>query len=101
MFSMIPTEEYKELITSDLEHEFLRADHHQAVEEIKELKAKLGETQEKLEGLLNFLTSGQNPRWDEEYKSYDLIDNSKIADYINQNFLKDGKLNIKGNTDND
>lgn len=97
---MIPSEEYKDLIIADLEFELLRGEHRQAVEEIKELKAKLGETQEKLEGLLNCITSGQEPRWDKEYKSYDLADNTKLADYINKNFVKDGKLNVKGN-DND
>ena len=94
MFAVITTEEYKSLLNAQQEGEIFMMQLAEATSELRTYR-------ENLEGLLNFLTSGQNPRWDEEYKSYDLIDNSKIADYINQNFLKDGKLNIKGNTDND
>ena len=94
MFAVITTEEYKSLLNAQQEGEIFMMQLAEATSELRIYK-------ENLEGLLNFLTSGQNPRWDEEYKSYDLIDNSKIADYINQNFLKDGKLNIKGNDNND
>ena len=94
MYALITTDEYKNLLNAQQEGEVFMMQLAEATTELRTYK-------ENLEGLLNFLTSGQNPRWDEEYKSYDLIDNSKIADYINQNFLKDGKLNIKGNTDND
>ncbi len=94
MYALITTDEYKSLLNAQQEGEVFMMQLAEATTELRTYK-------ENLEGLLNFLTSGQNPRWDEEYKSYDLIDNSKIADYINQNFLKDGKLNIKGNTDND
>lgn len=94
MYAIITTDEYKNLLNAQQEGEVFMMQLAEATTELRTYK-------ENLEGLLNFLTSGQSPRWDEEYKSYDLIDNSKIADYINQNFLKDGKLNIKGNTDND
>ena len=103
MFAMIPAEEYKNLIISDLEHELLRADHHQAVEEIKELKEKLGKTQEKLIELLNCITQGiKSPKWEDgKYEGFDLADNKTIADYINKNFVKDGILTVKGNDNND
>ena len=102
MFSMIPSEEYKNLIIADLEFELLRGEHRQAVEEIKDLKAKLGETQEKLAGLLCCITQGiKSPKWeDSKYEGFDLADNKTIADYINKNFLKDGILTVRSN-DND
>jgi hypothetical protein len=101
MLAMITTEEYKELILKEQECEQMKLDFIELAEEEKELKEKLGKTQEKLEGLLNCITSGQEPRWEEEYRSYDLADNLVISDYINKNFVKDGKLNVKGNDNND
>lgn len=93
MFAVITTDEYKSLLNAQQEGEIFMMQLAEATTELRTYK-------ENLEGLLNCITSGQEPRWDKEYKSYDLADNTTIANYINKNFVKDGKLNVKGN-DND
>lgn len=94
MYAIITTEEYKNLINAQQEGEVFMMQLAEATTELRTYKANL-------EGLLNCITTGLEPRWDEEYKSYDLVDNTKLADYINEHFVTDGKLNIKGNDNND
>ena len=94
MLAMITTEEYKELINAQQEGEVFMMQLAEATTELRTYKANL-------EGLLEFITKGENPKYDGEYKDYQLEYVSEIADYINKHFVKDGKLNVKGNTDND
>lgn len=94
MYAIITTDEYKELIKAQQDGENYADAFHECLEELKQ-------TQLKLEGLLNCITSGKNPKWDGAYNSYELADNSTIADYINKNFVKDGTLTVKGNDNND
>ena len=94
MYAIITTDEYKNLLNAQQEGEIFMMQLAEASTELREYK-------ERLEGLLNCITDGKNPHWDGAYNSYELADNSTIANYINQNFLKDGKLNIKGNDNND
>lgn len=93
MFAMITTDEYKELINAQQEGEVFMMQLAEATTELRTYKANL-------EGLLEFITKGENPKYDGEYKDYQLEYVSEIADYINKHFVKDGKLNVKGN-DND
>lgn len=93
MFAMITTDEYKELINAQQEGEVFMMQLAEATTELRTYKANL-------EGLLNFITKGENPKYDGEYKDYQLEYSSEITDYINKNFVKDGRLNVKGN-DND
>lgn len=93
MFAMITTDEYKELINAQQEGEVFMMQLAEATTELRTYK-------EKLEGLLNCITNGENPKWDEQYRSYEIVDNLVLTDYINKHFVKDGKLNVKGN-DND
>lgn len=94
MLAMITTEEYKELINAQQEGEVFMMQLAEATTELRTYKANL-------EGLLEFITKGENPKYDGEYKDYQLEYVSEIADYINKNFVKDGKLNVKGNDNND
>lgn len=94
MFAMITTDEYKELINAQQEGEVFMMQLAEATTELRTYKANL-------EGLLEFITKGENPKYDGEYKDYQLEYVSEIADYINKHFVKDGKLNIKGNDNND
>lgn len=93
MFAMITTDEYKELINAQQEGEVFMMQLAEATTELRTYKANL-------EGLLNFITKGENPKYDGAYKDYQIEYSSEITDYINKNFVKDGILNIKGN-DND
>lgn len=94
MFAMITTDEYKELINAQQEGEVFMMQLAEATTELRTYKANL-------EGLLEFITKGENPKYDGEYKDYQLEYVSEIADYINKHFVKDGKLNVKGNDNND
>lgn len=94
MYAIITTEEYKKLLNAQQEGEIFMMQLAEATTELRTYK-------EKLEGLLNCITNGENPKWDEQYRSYELADNLVVTDYINKNFVKDGKLNVKGNDNND
>ena len=94
MFAMITTDEYKKLINAQQEGEVFMMQLAEATTELRTYKANL-------EGLLEFITKGENPKCDGEYKDYQLEYVSEIANYINKNFVKDGKLNVKGNDNND
>jgi hypothetical protein len=90
---MITTDEYKELINAQQEGEVFMMQLAEATTELRTYKANL-------EGLLNCITNGENPKWDEQYRSYELADTLVVTDYINKNFLKDGILTVRSN-DND
>lgn len=93
MFAMITTDEYKELINAQQEGEVYK-------EQLAEASTEVRELTEKLVGLLNCITSGENPKWNKTYRSYDMADENTIANYINDNFVEDGILTIRSN-DND
>lgn len=91
MLTMITSEEYKNLVLVDSEY-------HRLSEEFKDAKEKLKLTEIALENLLLMLTKGKTtPDYKDGFKSFDIEIDINIANYINENFLTDCRLDIKHN----
>lgn len=96
--TMISNEEYKELV---LKEEYL----FQASQELEDVKQELLETKyrvlnlnNELNCLLRRLTGGKEvSQWEDgKFETYDLADRQLIVDYINENYVVNGKLLLKG-----
>jgi hypothetical protein len=92
MFAVITTDEYKELISAKEEGEQYMMAYTDAVQELKAVR-------ESLDNLLLLITKGEKKsRWqDGNFEDYDLESKDEIAEYINKNFMKDGRLTVKEN----
>ena len=91
MIAMITTEEYQELIMAKKRGENDRIVRKKAEEELRNVKAELN-------CLLRVLTDGKEViQWnDGKFECYDLADRQVITNYINENYIKNGKLMLKG-----
>ena len=87
MFAVITTEEYQELLQAKNENEFIK-------EELSCTEAKLLKTKNSLQEFVFLITKGEiRSKWSEGlFEGFDLVKDSEIAEYINTNFMKDGKL---------
>lgn len=86
MITMITSEEYRELVLGEEERDRL-------LEELKYKEEQLEKAQKTLEELLLMLTKGTGiPKYGDKFESYDIIDDSVIADYINTHFKDKGTL---------
>lgn len=87
MFAMITTEEYKELLKAKDEAEFLQ-------EEMIITKAHLTKSKSAIKDLILFITKGETKsKWnDGNFEGFDLAKSDDIAKYINENYMKDGRL---------
>lgn len=97
MFAMITTEEYKELL---LAQEALGS----VAQELSYCDKKRQKAEDALKELLLMLTKGQTTvNWsDKKFAWHDLARAEEVAEYINKNYVIDGKLQfekVKGKTD--
>ena len=94
MYAVITTEEYKELLSAKQEGEVYMMEFTKAVTELKEVR-------EKLDNLLLTITKGEtHSKWQEGmFEYFDLVEKEVLAGYINENFMKNGRLTIKENND--
>ena len=94
MFAVITTDEYKELLSAKQEGEVYMMEFTNAVAELKE-------TREKLDNLLLCITKGAtHSKWDGgNFEYFDLVEKEKLVGYINENFMKNGRLDVKENND--
>ena len=92
MFAVITTDEYKELLSAKQEGEVYMMEFTKAVTELKE-------TREQLDNLLLTITKGEtHSKWQEGmFEYFDLVEKEVLAGYINENFMKNGRLTIKEN----
>jgi hypothetical protein len=92
MFAMITTDEYKELLSAKEEGEQYMMAYTDAVQELKAVR-------ESLDNLLLLITKGEKKsQWEDgKFESFDLAEKNDIAKYINENFMKDGRLTVKEN----
>ena len=97
MFAMITTEEYKELL--------LAKQYSEALEEDNNILAdRVIEAEECLRELLLMLTKGHTSvNWsDKKFAWHDLARSEEVAEYLNKNYVIDGRLQfekVKENTD--
>lgn len=91
MIAMITTEEYQKLILAKQQGELDRIMCGKAEEELQQIKAELN-------CLLRVLTDGKEVvKWEDgKFEAFDLANRSVITNYINENYIKDGKLVLKG-----
>lgn len=85
MFTMITSEEYKELVLAKEENTRL-------LEELKYADEQLRITQNNLKELLLLLTNGKTSTIYGELQSFEIITDTEIAKYINKNYLAKGTL---------
>ena len=65
------------------------------------LAKELKETREQLNNLLLTITKGEtHSKWQEGmFEYFDLVEKEVLAGYINENFMKNGRLTVKENND--
>jgi hypothetical protein len=92
MFAMITTDEYKELLNDQQ----TKQDYYEAFVECAD---ELNEVRGQFNNLLLFITKGAKAsQWqDGKFECFDLARDYEIANYINENFMRDSRLNIKEN----
>jgi hypothetical protein len=90
MYAVITTEEYKELLSAKQDGEVYMMQFTQAVSELKETKSQL-------DNLLLCITKGaKRSQWqDGKFEGFDLARDFEIANYINENFMRDSRLTVK------
>lgn len=96
-FTMITTEEYKELIKKEIDLEIAWEDYEELVEEHEILKLQLSKVEEELKDLLLIITDNKERAsyMDYEFSEIDLADRSKVAKYINKNYMENGVLKFR------
>jgi hypothetical protein len=96
--TMIPNEEYKNLILAEQELSQVKKELNCANKCLTEKERELHLLEEEFNCLLRRLTDGKEvSRWeDNRFETYDLADRDTIASYINENYFEDGKLILKG-----
>jgi hypothetical protein len=90
MYAVITTEEYKKLLFAEIDGEACMVEYHRAVRELNEVRGQL-------DNLLLFITKGAKfSQWSEgKFEGFDLARDNEIANYINENFMKNGTLTVK------
>lgn len=96
--TMIPNEEYKDLILAEADAHKMLIELENVKQELLETDCKVANLQNELNCLLRTLTGGQEVvKWEDgKFETYDLADRQAIVDYINENYVANGKLRLKG-----
>ena len=88
MYTIITTEEYKELILDQVEKAELQ-------DSIIEWVKRCAEAEDSLKELLLTITQGKTKACYEEFKTYELATDFEIAEFINRNYVdENGILNF-------
>ena len=89
-FTMLTNDEYKELILAQQKCAECEEALHKIAEELKQEKGWLND-------LLLCITKGETKsQWDDKkFEYFDLAEKEEIAEFINANFVNDGKLKIR------
>ena len=92
MYAVITTDEYKSLLSAEQEGNEYMIAYTDAVMELKEVR-------DQLDNLLICITKGAKAsQWqDGKFEGFDLAEKNDIAKYINENFMKNGRLTVKEN----
>ena len=92
MYAVITTDEYKSLLSAEQEGNEYMIAYTDAVMELKEVR-------EQLDNLLLCITKGaKKSQWqDGKFEGFDLARDFEIANYINENFMRDSRLTVKEN----
>lgn len=90
MIAMISTDEYKELIEAQKKAEIYQKAYHQSKTELQRVKEEINSL------LLTITNRAVVPAYsNNDFRLYEIADADVLAKYINDNFVENGKLNLK------
>ena len=103
MFTMITTEEYKELLLAQQDKAELEDTVCNLQKEQKATEEKLKKVEDELKELLLLLVEGEKRvHWTEgKYETFDLVGREEIVAYINEHYVWNGELQFKKVKEND
>lgn len=91
----ISTKEYRELILKEKELEEEREFGSDLIQDKKILKSEIEKLEEELKDLLLAIVKNTEAQYNNEFYNYDMKNINEIANYIEQNYSKDGVLQFR------